>query len=349
MRSYDEILSTMEREYENLSGVPAAEASDIGIRLRLLAGEIMSLENSLDFMERQTDPKTAQGRYLELLAAEKGLERRGETKAKGTLLFERSTPLSYDLSIPAGTVCATEGELWEYVTTEDVRINAGGTDAEAPAEAVVGGKNSNCAAGAVTVLITAPEGVETVTNKKALSGGRDPEPDAVLRERLLLANRLIPGCGNRSFYIDGALKFEGISSAGAAHDGNGNVTVSVYGEDGPPSSQLVYEIQKYFDENQPLNVNVEVRAANAVAAGVGVRIKAKAGYSLEEAQREVEAAIADYFASLRVGDSFFAAKVCSVVMNCSGVDNCVVSSSDVLGEPGSIVVPGTVTVWEMSE
>ena len=86
MRSFDEILSAMEREYENLAGIPAAEASDIGIRLRLLAGEIMSLENSLDFMERQTDPKTAQGEYLELLAAEKGLERRGETKAKGKLI-----------------------------------------------------------------------------------------------------------------------------------------------------------------------------------------------------------------------------------------------------------------------
>lgn len=349
MRSFDEILSAMEREYENLAAVPAAEASDIGIRLRLLAGEIMSLENSLDFMERQTDPKTAQGEYLELLAAEKGLERRGETKAKGKLLFARSTPLSYDLSIPAGTVCATEGNLWEYVTTEDVRINAGGTEAEAPAEAVVGGKNSNCAAEAVTLLVTAPEGVETVRNKKAFSGGRDPEPDAVLRERLLLANRLIPGCGNRSFYIDAALKFDGISTAGAAHDGSGNITVSVYGEDGPPSPQLISEMQKYFAANQPLNVNVTVQAAEAVAAGVGIRIKAKAGYSLEEAQREVESAIADYFASLRVGDSFFGSKVCSVVMNCSGVDNCLISCSDVLGEPGNIIVPGTITIWEMAE
>ena len=349
MRSYDQILSLMEREYENLSGAPAAEASDIGIRLRLLAGEIMSLENSLDWLIRQTDPATAQGEYLEALAMEKGLERRGETKAVGRLIFGRSTPLSYDLSIPAGTVCGTEGELFEYVTTEDVRLAAGVRSVAADAEAVIGGRASNCGAGAVTVLITAPEGIETVTNTEAFSGGREEEPDAVLRERLLLAHRLIPGCGNRSFYIDAALKMEGVSSAGAGHDGAGNVTVSVYGEGGPPSSQTIAALRNYFADNAPLNVNVQVAAATPVAAGVSVRIKAKAGYSLEEAQREAEAAIADYFAAMRVGDSFYTAKVCSAVMNCSGVDNCLVNGADVQGEPGNIVVPGSITVWEMSE
>lgn len=349
MRTYEDILSAMEREYENLSGTPVAEASDIGIRLRLLAGEIMSLENSLGWLERQLDPRTAQGEYLEALAAEKGLERMGETKAKGGLEFSRATPLSYDLSIPAGTVCATEGNIWEYVTTEDVRLSAGTTSVTAEAEAVVGGKAGACAAGLVTVLVTAPEGIEAVTNKTPFTGGRDPEPDGVLRERLLLANRLIPGGGNRSFYIDGALRFEGVASAGAHHDGEGNITVSIYGEDAAPSSQLIYEVQKYFDANSPLNVHIEVVAATAVTAGVSVRIKPKTGYGLEEAIQEVEAAVADYFASLHVGDSFYVARVCGIAMNCSSVANCIVSGSDTAGSPGSIIVPGNITVWEMAE
>lgn len=349
MRTYEEILSAMEREYENLSGVPAAEASDIGIRLRLLAGEILSFENSLQWMERQADPRTAQGEYLDKLAQEKGLTRRSEVKAKGTLTFGRGTALNYDLSIPAGTVCATEDNLWEYVTTEDVRLGAGTTVVSAPAEAVLGGKGSNCAAGVITVLAAAPEGVETVTNEKAFTGGKAAESDAVLRERLLLACRLIPGCGNRSFYVNAALSFEGVSSAGAWHDGEGTVTVSIYCVDGVPGSDLIYRVQKAMEESCPVNVNVKVEAATEIVTGVSVRIKQKSGYSLEEAKQETEAAIADYFASLGVGDSFYAAKVCGAVMNCSSVANCLVNSNDVVGVQGSIVVPGIITVWEMAE
>lgn len=349
MRTYQQILRTMEEEYERLSGVPAAEASDIGIRLRLLAGEILSLENSLQWMQRQWDPRTATGEYLDRLATQVGVSRKGEVKAGGTLLFGRGTTLDYDLTIPAGSVCATEDGLWEYVTTEDVRLAKGSTGVTAKAEAVLGGSDSGCGAGRINVIVTAPEGVETVTNEEAFTGGREAESDELLRERVLLAGRLVPAGGNRNFYINSALSFEGISSAGAVHDGNGNIRVSLYGSDAPPSGELIARVQEFFEENCPLNVNVTAAAAEATAVGISVRIKPKAGYGLEEARLAAEAAIMDYYRSLKVGDGFLMARVYAAVMGCGYIENCSISGSDHAGSAGSIITPGTVTVWEMAE
>ena len=43
METYEEILGRMQGTFEELAGYPADDASDIGIRLRVLAGEVSSL------------------------------------------------------------------------------------------------------------------------------------------------------------------------------------------------------------------------------------------------------------------------------------------------------------------
>ena len=59
METYEEILSRMQEKFAELAGYPADEASDIGIRLRVLAGEIYSLTASMNWLEQQLFAQTA--------------------------------------------------------------------------------------------------------------------------------------------------------------------------------------------------------------------------------------------------------------------------------------------------
>ena len=65
MRTYEEILNSMKEKYENLTGSVVCEESDIGIRMRVLGGEIYSALQNAEWLKRQMFPDTAEGDYLE--------------------------------------------------------------------------------------------------------------------------------------------------------------------------------------------------------------------------------------------------------------------------------------------
>lgn len=76
------------------AGYPADDASDIGIRLRVLAGEVYSLTAAMDWLEQQFFAQTAQGEQLDLRAREHGIQRRPGAGGYGrTHLFPRQAAL----------------------------------------------------------------------------------------------------------------------------------------------------------------------------------------------------------------------------------------------------------------
>lgn len=54
--TYESILSRMQGRFQELAGFPADDASDIGIRLKVLAGELFSACTNLDWLKRQVFP-----------------------------------------------------------------------------------------------------------------------------------------------------------------------------------------------------------------------------------------------------------------------------------------------------
>ena len=178
MDSFEQILQRMEAEYEEKSGGKVEDVSEVGLRLRVLAGELHRLGASLDWLERQAFPQTATGAQLDLHGAQRGVARRAASHATGTVSFSRYLPLSFDLVVPQGTVCATSGEpVVEYETTQDAVLEAGDLTVNVPVRAVVAGAAGNAAAGYVTTLVSAPTGINYASNQEAITGGRDPEED----------------------------------------------------------------------------------------------------------------------------------------------------------------------------
>ena len=188
MESYQGILTRMEEAYREETGREVTAVSDLGLRLRVLAGELFRLEGELEWLGRQAFPQTAWGEELDLHGAQRGLPRREAKQAAGVLTFSRYLPLDFDLVIPAGTVAASGGEeAVEYETTEEGTLTAGELTVDVPARAVAGGAQGNAASGYINTLVTPVSGIDYVVNEAAFTGGEDREPDDSYRERIRMA------------------------------------------------------------------------------------------------------------------------------------------------------------------
>ena len=354
METYEEILGRMQGTFEELAGYPADDASDIGIRLRVLAGEVYSLTAAMDWLEQQFFTQTAQDEQLDLRAQEHGIQRRPAQAAAGELTFSRAKPLWYRAVIDKGTVCALPGEDGaRYVTTEEAVLAVGSTSVTVPAEAEQPGRDGNAAAGTVTTLITVPPGIEQVTNQKPFTGGADPEGDESLRARLTQSYAALPNGTNAAFYRNQALKDEGVFSANVVPKEQGLGTVGVYlGASGAAAdSETVQRVQAMFDELREINVLVTVAAAQTVSCPVTVQIVPCAGMSFEAASDGVEEAVQAYFAGLGVGEPVRAAALTAKIFATGVVEDCTLvgsAAADRVVKANQLAVLQDVTVQEAS-
>lgn len=350
--TFDKICSCMAAEYEALAGFAPEDASDAGIRLKVVAGEIYAALCRLEAVRTAAFPQTASGEELDLHAGERGLQRKVAVCAEGTLTFSRETALTYDVEIPAGTICAASAAAVEFETTETVVLAAGMLSVTAQAKAVNGGRAYNAAVGVVDTLVTPPAGIEAVVNEAAFSGGVDAESDEALRMRLLQCYSVLPNGTNSETYRRAALEVPGAVHANVVprENGIGTVTVYLYGEGAPVAEDVITKVQKKLDGLREINVDVRVLMAEPVETRVTAYITPKENCSFEEAQSLCEKAVENYFTTRTVGSAFVTAAVTAAIMQTGTVQNCVLpeSMTDYIPEAGEIVVPGAVTILAAS-
>lgn len=352
MEAFETILERMKESYRELSGVPAQDATDIGIRLKIMAGEIHALQAYLAYIERQAFPDTAVGEGLEHHAAQRGLSRRLAEPAKGILTFSRGEALDYDVDIPKGVVCTTAGASpLEFVTTESCILKAGKLSTTAAAEAVVPGQGSNAAEDTVCVLSTIPTGIESVTNTEAFTGGRDKENDDALRARVLACWGFSPSGSNAEFYRRCALACPGVGSASAIprEDGAGTVGVYIRGIDAAADEATLKAVQQELSDKREINVTVTVKHAQEMKKNVDVYVVPVAGCTQEAAQQAAEEAVRRYFTTLRIGDPFMLIQVGQYLLNTGYIANYdfAISTTDGASVQGGIYVPGNIWAGEL--
>ena len=144
----------MQDKFTELAGYSANDASDIGIRLKVLAGEIYSSYANMQFIKTQMFPQTATGDYLDMHAEQRGLKRVGATKSKGYLKFVRGENISYSINIPKGTICSTSGlNGVRFVTLEATCLEAGETYASVLACSESAGALTNTDKNTINVIM----------------------------------------------------------------------------------------------------------------------------------------------------------------------------------------------------
>ncbi len=325
MNSYEEILSRMVNKYEELSGGAVNEESDIMLRLRVLSGELYNSYVAGEFIKRQMFVTTATGEYLDKHALSRGLYRKEAEKASGEVTFSVEVASLTDIVIDKGTVVSTSGEdAASYVTDSAVTLYAGDRSISAPVTAVEGGARYNVIANSVTVLVTPPSGITSVTNAKAIKGGTDKETDDELRQRVLNSYRDISNGTNAVYYQRLAESVAGVHSASVVSKARGEGTINVYvcgKTDSPMNKDVIERVQTLLEENRELNVDIMVLYATALNISFSFNLEVEDGYSFDTVKANITEKAQKYVESLGVGKPALMCELGDLIFHTQGVKN----------------------------
>ncbi|MBQ6387903.1 MAG: baseplate J/gp47 family protein [Ruminococcus sp.] len=339
----------MKARYETESGFEVDEASDIAIRLKVLAGEIYNMETTLDWTKRQMFAATATGENLDNIAVQRGLTRKQAVKATGKITFRVPETLDYPVPIPRGTVVATDDEIpVRVVTTEDGEIPQASYFAEIKAEAELPGYRGNINVYAATVPVSVPAAVSVVGNASRFAGGSDEESDTSLRGRVLQSYIAAPNGVNADYYKNLALTIEGVEKAGVVEriDGYGTAGVYVCGLREQVSDAVVGQLNALLSQNDCVGAMVTGYRAVLRNVDLEVTVKRKAGYSVEDVRVAVENAFADYVYSIPMGGRFYLSALGKYMFDTGCIENYEydLSMQDIGASAATCFMPGDTTI-----
>jgi len=352
MKYYDNLVERMTSYYTSLAGCAPDRASDVMIRMRVLASQLDVYCQEAEEAARQASPLTATGEALERHAALRGLARKEGAKAVGIVAFRRATPAGYQILIPAGTVVQSGGpEAMRYVTIQDATMGATLVNAVAQVEAVEPGSQYNLKNGSITVLVTPPPGITQVTQITACQGGADPETDEELRARLLDACRNPVIGGSPGYYQGLMLAQPGVGRAKVLPvcRGNGTLDIVVYGTSRMFNDNELGKLQKVFDGQRDLGIDVLVRNPTLVPVNLTLSVAVQEGWNFNSVKSACESALSREMDTLGIGEPWLLARIFRVVMSQDGVYNCVISApaADVIPAEDRLLTCGTVTINKM--
>ena len=334
MRTYEEIVEDMKQSFFGLSGYIPDEASDLGIRMNVLAGEIYNAQTYLEWIKRQVFPQTAQGEYLDYHAQMRGLERKEAVKAVGEVEFSVEQAAEIRIDIPQGTVVSTGGEYpVSFETTEYACINQGETSVSVAAQAVEGGLNGNIISGKISVIVTVAANNLSVTNLTPFRGGTDSEDDETLRERIINSLKFIINGTNREYYASLAKTVSGVECVNVVpyKFGAGTVVVYISGKNSRSDTYTVNAVRELLEAQREVNVHVFVIAASLKTAVIEANVTLEVGYDIEEVQEEVSSRVRELTESYDVGKSLSLYEINDILYHTDGIKEFEVVSSGTTG------------------
>ena len=324
MYTYDEILERMTEKYKEVSGNTPSETSDIYVRLQVLAGELYSAYMTMDWLKRQMFVQTCTGEYLDLHAMERGLARREASKAVGSVVFGVSEPAIQEITVPKGTVVATNEESpLRFETVESVSIPAGALSVHAQVNALGEGRAYNVKAGKITVMVTPVAGVQTVTNPDDCTSGTDREGDENLRERIIRSYKFASNGTNCAYYKTIATEVEGVAGAGVVPRGRGAGTVDVYlsAEGSDVSDETLAAVQEKLSLLREVNVDVAVLRAEPERVDLIIYIDVCDGYEFAQVADVCRNVVVNYINTRGVGDRIILSDLGDILYHIEGVDD----------------------------
>lgn len=304
--TYNSILNSLKSEFTKLAGFDPDDASDIGIRLKVMSGEFLSIYNQLDFLSNQIFPQTAVGDYLAKHGANRNIFHHDAKPSSGELVFSRNTSATSNIPIPANTIVAcSDNSNLSFATTIDSSIKSGQSSVTVPAKAVQTGADSNIAANKIDTIISSLPGVTSVSNPTPFSGGSVKESDDSFRSRLLDSFINIPSSSNLTFYENLALQHPNITSARAILEPNSNIiNIYVSNYDRFIHSSVISEISSIIENFRPLNFSINVLSAQSVFLSCTLTIYSSNSTGQSETISSVTSAVNNYISELAVGQYF---------------------------------------------
>lgn len=271
--------------------------------LRAVAQELALFRNDLEIMQDNNSISTAAGEYLDAKANDYGLTRHSAANATGDLTFTGND----GVNIPGGTIVQAPEYGVSFVTWQNVTISSG--TATVGATCTVSGPAGNVEAGAINTMQAQVQGVTSVTNAAAFTGGMDAEDDETFRYRIYQKIRYPATSGNVYHYQQWATSVNGVGAVKVfpLWDGPGTVKVSILDANGDPADEeLIEEVQNYIDPDEghgggqaPIGAVVTVSTATPKTVNVAATVELGATSSgIEAVEDAFTQRLKDYFHSI---------------------------------------------------
>lgn len=320
MNQYEEIYGNLKKEYETQTGSRVEDASDTGIKLKVLSEEFARVYEEAAYSQRQIFPDSAQGEYLARHGEMRGVYKKEAARAHGEMTFKSVPSAPFDITIPIGTLCGTkEGVL--YRTVEEGLLKAGVTNIYLDAEAVEAGEAGNTAGRTVTVLVTPIAGITSVRNDYSLAGGSDGETQERFRERVIESYSRISNGANLNYYEQYAKGMPAVWSAKARFvAGTPNqIELFVENDSRTLSTSAVAQVQAAIDKARELGIQVTVKKPQKKAVYVEAVIQVDNMANRSVHALAAEAAIREAMREMEIGQRWSPAAVGSRVLALPGI------------------------------
>ena len=274
--------------------------------IRAVAQEVAMMRNDTEIIFSNYTLKGAKGQYLDDKAEDYGMTRHYAENATGEVTFSGID----GTTVPGGTTVQAADYGVSFVTWNNVTIASG--TATVGASCTTSGPAGNVGVGTVTTIPTQIQGVTSVTNVEAFSGGVDQEDDESFLYRIEQKIRYPATSGNRYHYQQWATSINGVGACDViglwdkdnGYNGAGTVKVSILDANlDAADEELIEEVKNYIDPDDghgggqaPIGAVVTVSTATEVPISVTATVELGATASDIET---VKAAFAE-----RLADSF---------------------------------------------
>jgi hypothetical protein len=316
---------------------------------------------------RMTRAATSSGADLDSWMEDFSLARLPAVAAVGTVTFARFSPGVAAL-VPVGTAVRTGDGSQTFQVVADAAstawspaqngysLSAGVATVDVPVVATVAGAGGNVQANAVSLIVAALPGVDTVSNAAPFAAGRDAESDDSLRNRFSFfldsrARATPVAVGYAIESVQQGLSYtlqENLAPDGSARPGCFVVTVD--DGSGAPSAVLLAAVSGAVEAVRPLGASFCVRAPGVVAAQIALQIATATPTPHADAANAVAAAVGAWVDALPIGAMLPWSRVAQVayaahpaVTNVTGV---LVNggAADLSPGPGGVVKASTLVV-----
>lgn len=348
---YESILSQMNQRYQQLTKVTPSSGTDLGIRFQVVAGELAKLYQQVEQGIDQMFPQTSTGNALQYHGSLKGLTRKSGESATGLLEFSRLTPAQNTITIPEGTVVATNTTPQLYAkTTESAQLAEGSTSVLVAAAAEQPGLEGNFQTGAIAVLVSTPSGISKVTNPQPFVGGIDEESESAFRERVLSAYQVPSNGSNVGYYQQLAASINGVDMVKVLprSRGRGTVDIAFTTNDPLQEDKVFQELSRHLLKQKEIAVDLKVSPATRRIVNLSLALLPQQEYALAPLKEAVKETIEHFLRTLPIGEPLRLSHLGKMILETPGVEDYSFSTSskDLYPLPAEKLVLGTLTFTE---
>lgn len=311
----DEIQQKMMNNLpEDIDGMPGGFAYDLTKPTAIEKSDMIN--DRLVRVIQLMFPDWAWGEWLDLHGKQKNLSRKEPGHAAGYVTITGTVGTELPKGFVLCTPATSEASSVLFSINELATIPESGT-ITVPVTAVESGTGSNVQPGMVSMMASPIEGIVSITNESAITGGTETESDDDYRERIddAYKNESLSYIGNDSDYLRWAKSVVGVGDCivSAAWNGPGTVKLSLIDQNGVPASDSICTaVYNYIvspnDRSQRLlptgSATLTVAPAETISINYScTKLELESGYTVGAIQESFRKALTAYYpASKAVGE-----------------------------------------------